>query len=550
MLLKISNLTTILGSKELFDELSFVLNEGEKVGFIGRNGLGKTSLLRILAGEYLEYTGDIEFQKSIRIVMTRQEHFFSREVTPLDYVLDNIPRYREIKSIINDYIAQNSDISLELYCDALQEFNDLEYFSIEDRVIQSLADFELDIERILSPISSLSGGEKRFVELVRVMYSGADLALIDEPTNHMDYIGKERFIKWLNTYKKTVIVVTHDRDVLKSVSRIIELKDKKLLSFNGDYDSYIKQNSLSNVSSIAQYEIDLKNIEKAKKQMLNARSQKMEAKSDDGRTAARIREERFKREYEILLSSLKKPSLWIDQESLSEVSTKVTESYHKYKEKNIAIVQRSETGHKKLLIEAKNLSLGYEKPVFDKVNFQLYFGDKLFIKGRNGAGKSTLVKKIISLVNDFEVSSKIFAGDIKLGKDLKIGVYEQEISKEYLEKTLEEAIKDLYYALNIPFNNEKLNIILKRYLFDPQLDSRLRISQLSGGQKARFQLIKMFLNNPNILILDEPTNHLDLPSIEELEKSLQDFHGGIIYISHDSYFVNNLGGSILEIKAD
>lgn len=550
MLVKLANLSKSIGGKDLFEDLSFVINEGEKVGMIGRNGTGKTSIFRIISGEDDEYDGQVEIRKGVRIVLTKQEHHFLENISALDYVLDSIPKFRELQTKITLYEKEGEEkVSLEDYCDALNDFSILDYYSIESRVIQSFSGFQLDEEKILRPLQDLSGGEKRFVELIKVMYSDADLALIDEPTNHMDYIGKEQFIKWLQEIDKTIIVITHDRDVLKFVDKVIEIKDRRAYTYNGNYDDYIKQNNANNVANIKQYENDIRALKKAERQMKYAQLRKHAAKVTKSRTSARIREERFTKQFEKLNDELKKPSLWIDKQSLDSVSTKVVGSYSKYKEQNINIRGTNSDGVKKLLVNVKNLSLGYDKPLFKEVSFDIHTGDTILIKGRNGAGKSSLLKTIISMSKNESAGTIIFRGELKLSSTLKIGIYEQEIDKKYLSLTLSQAITNLHSENGIELGHQKLINLLKSYLFDPEVDGKLTMDKLSGGQKARFQLIKMFINQPNLLILDEPTNHLDLPSIEELETALQKYSGGIIYVSHDTYFIDSIGGKTIEIKS-
>lgn len=566
MLLRVSNIHKSIGLKDLFDGLSFNVEKGERVALIGRNGLGKTTLFRMLTGEDKEYSGEIEFLKNISVIMTRQEHFLHQDVTPVDYILNDVPEYRDLQYAIREYEEnQSADVeAITKYSDAVMKFSELGYYSIEDQIVQSLNDFEIDIEMALGSFNSLSGGQKRFVELVRVMFSGADIALIDEPTNHMDYVGKDAFIKWLGDTEQTIFVITHDRDVLKKVDRILELKDKNVVSFSGNYDDFIRRNNESTSAQINHYELDLKRIDTSKKQMLLARTQKMTAKSNKARTAALIRERRFQREFEKLNENLEKPSFWIDQESIETIDKEVVEKYEKYKEKNITVrATGSAEKHKKLLMKMDRLSIGYGYPLFSNLSFELYNYDRMFIKGRNGAGKSTLVKTIIRLMDEFiekeygknprtkekfnTSSANIYFGDYKFSPKISYGVYEQEVDPKYLEMSLSEAIFTVYNEQDIPINAQGVKNLMGQYLFDPQLDANLTFKNLSGGQKARFQIIKMLSNKPNLLILDEPTNHLDLPSIEELENALQNFSGAIIYITHDTYLVQKLGGRIVEI---
>jgi ATPase subunit of ABC transporter with duplicated ATPase domains len=182
------------------------------------------------------------------------------------------------------------------------------------------------------------------------------------------------------------------------------------------------------------------------------------------------------------------------------------------------------------------------------VSFDLAVGERLQIKGRNGLGKSTLVKAILAVAAGQRIPSAVYSGDIGVGAKTVIGVYEQEIAESYLKLPLGPAIRRVYDEAGIPINDQKVRQILADYLFDPQNDGRLDIERLSGGQKARFQLIKMLCANPNLLVLDEPTNHLDLPSIEELERALTKYRGAILYISHDSYFAAAVGGDLLELE--
>jgi ATP-binding cassette, subfamily F, member 3 len=558
VLLNVTNLHKSIGLKDLFENLSFMIEEGEKVALIGRNGLGKSTLFKMLTGEDTEFQGNLEFRKNARVILTRQEHFLHHDITPLEYILEDVPEYRELQAAIRDYEeSQTADMDkIQIYTDAVMRFSELDYYTVEDRIIESLHDLEIEIDRAMAPMATLSGGEKRFVELVRVMYSGADIALIDEPTNHMDYVGKAAFVKWLQETNQTIFVVTHDRDVLNEVDRILELKDKKIYEFNGNYDSYLRQNAEGTAIAVRDYESSLKKVDQLNKKIMKQGITKEET----------IRKKRFQRELD-RISGVEKPSFWIDEDSIQSVDKGVLEKYEKYKEKNI-VVSKSGSGeaHKKLLMKATGLSIGYETPLFSGLNFELYNYDRIFIRGRNGAGKSTLVKTLIKLMLEqlsaeavangkrkkpdgeySKVVSKVFNGDYKFSPSIKLGVYEQEVNQKYLNMSLSDAIFTVYNEQDLPVSAQRVKDLMGQYLFDPQLDADLTFKNLSGGQKARFQIIKMLSNNPNLLILDEPTNHLDLPSIEELERSLSSFTGAIMYITHDTYLVEKLGGKVIEI---
>ena len=541
MLMKLENISKTIGAKKLYDHLDLLIQPGEKVGLIGRNGIGKTTLLGIMDSSDKEFGGTIERQRGIVIASTAQEHHGLGDQLVLDYILENLPEYGGLKKVIDHHPEiMGDDMKLiEEYTESLARFGELDYYDIEERAKTELEAFGLSEKHWLGPIARLSGGQKRFVELVKVTLSQAHLALIDEPTNHMDYVAKAAFIEWMRGYDQAVVVITHDRDVLAEVDRIVEIKDHMSVAYKGNYDAYLKQNSQSTQSGVEQYEVAQRTLENLKKQLVAVRAKK--AGSSKNPNPFTPMERRLTKEYDELLANTKKPTFWIDKESMSEVRGKTAERYDKYKAKNIRLGVGGDHADRKLM-KVKDLSLGYDVPLFSDINFEMAVGDRLELHGRNGAGKSTLVKSILKTALGSTMDSKVFDGVIDLDKKITIGVYEQEIDERFLGMQLGDAIAQIHHENNVSVNDQRVRQILSDYLFDPTLDNKLEIRYLSGGQKARFQLIAMLCHNPNLLILDEPTNHLDLPSIEELEKALGDYNGAILYISHDSFFIKNIGG--------
>jgi len=212
MILNVSKLNKFIGSKELFEDLNFVINENEKVALIGKNGSGKTTLFRILDGEEKEYQGLVEYRTGLKIILTKQEHFLDNSISALDYILNDLPEYIELKEVLSKYElhGEGSDISLEEYCDAVNVFGEKGYYDIESEILITLEEFQIPESRARSPMKGLSGGEKRFVEIVRIMYSECDLALLDEPTNHLDLPSIEELENVLNNFKGGIIYVSHD----------------------------------------------------------------------------------------------------------------------------------------------------------------------------------------------------------------------------------------------------------------------------------------------------------------------------------------------------
>lgn len=547
MILQADILEKTMGSKLLLKDLSLTLQEDQKIAIIGRNGVGKSTLIGLLDGSDDEFIGSVRPKKGAVIISTRQEHAEVGEMSVLEYILSELPEYSKLKHTIETYpeLDNPDETQLNEYSEALERFGQLDYYRAEDKVLQELEKYQLDVEVAGRSLKSLSGGQKRFVELVKVAESHADLALIDEPTNHMDYVAKAEFITWLAAAKCAVVMVSHDRDVLAEVDMIIEIKDHKADIFNGNYDAYLKQNSHSTLQGIDQYEIQLKTLANLKKQLQEANRKKASTSKNPNPFIPIIR--RFEKEIAELEKTLIKPSFWIDQDSMEGQQKKVVEKYDKFKAQNIRVKTEESAKHFQTLLGVHDLSLGYDKPLFEGISFGLSTGDRVEIRGRNGAGKSTLVKAILDYADGKELQCISFAGHIETFAALNVGYYEQEISTKLLSMSLADAITEVYHNAGKDINQEKLMGIARGYLFEPERDLNLTLKKLSGGQKARLQLIKMLASDPNLLILDEPTNHLDLPSIEELEKALFNYSGAILYVSHDNYFRDKLKGEIIQI---
>jgi ATPase subunit of ABC transporter with duplicated ATPase domains len=434
------------------------------------------------------------------------------------------------------------------YSDALQEFSDLGYYSIENSLAKYFSAYQLDESLMDNKFSSLSGGQKRLVELIAIQIAEPHVAFLDEPTNHMDYVGKAAFVQWLKNTKSAVLVISHDRDVLGVVDRIVELKDMKAYSYKGNYDDYLYQNSSKTSNAINEYEITEKRIKNINEQIEYARARAPGFKGKAGKNPWVVMREKLERELATIMETHNKPSFWIDSESSKNLSTKASDSYHKYKAKNIYMKgQKAEHGNSSL-VKISDLSLGYnEKPLFENCNFSISTDDRLHIVGRNGAGKTTLVKAILDTVKNKKPDTLIGPGVIEISSALRLSTYEQEIGPELLDFTLYDAIEEILANKQQPTNEQSILRLMDNYLFSPANDRDVKVSDLSGGQKARLQLIRMLAGKPNLLILDEPTNHLDLPSIEELENHLKSYNGAILYITHDSYFSKAIGGNQLNL---
>jgi ATPase subunit of ABC transporter with duplicated ATPase domains len=533
------------GSKILMTGIRFSIGDSEKVGLIGRNGVGKSTLFGILTGNDHDFTGEIIFKRGTVVVSTAQEHHDMGETTVLQYILAGLPEYAKLSHIIETYPnTMGDDMKLiHEYTQALNRFDDKGFYQIEEQIERELDNFQLP-HVAHRKLNTLSGGEKRLVEVVKIMHSDADLALVDEPTNHMDYIAKDQYIEWMKTAREAMLVITHDRDVLNEVDRIVELKDGYCVSYKGNYSSYLKQNAVSTGSQMNDFEMVEKRISNLKEKISDY--QRLKEKSRNPATIQRFKRLEEKSRKELAeLQKIEKPTFWIDKESAQNLNYKIAAQYDKFKTRNIRMnLHSDESRSKHVLISARDLSLGFGKPLFEGINIDLREGEALELRGRNGAGKTTLIKELLG--NKVGEIIK-FNGEISLDPHVRVGIYEQEISPSYFDLPLDLAIERIYLDRNLSISTTKIRSLMSDYLFT-ESDIKTPVHLLSGGQKARFQLIAMLSNNPQLLVLDEPTNHLDLPSIEELETALNKYTGAILYVSHDGYFRLAMGGEVIQIS--
>jgi len=540
------------GDKTLMKDVKFSVDDGEKVGVVGRNGVGKSTLFGILSGKDTDYTGEVIFRRGITVATTAQEHHGLGEQTVMSYILGGLPEYSKLKKIIDEYPLTMGDNmrKIEEYTQALERFDQKGFYQVEEKIERELSNFQLDGYGDRK-ISSLSGGQKRLVEIVKIMHSEAHLALIDEPTNHMDYVAKQQFIDWMNSQPhQAMLIITHDRDVLGQVDRIVEIKDGQAVSYRGNYDAYLKQNAQATTAGMNNFEQIEKRIVNLKQKVLDY--QRLKEKSRNPGTIQKFKrlENEARAELEEL-SEMEKPTFWIDKESVGQLDYKSAERYGKFKSRNIRLSMKDASSRSQhVLVRAENVAVGIgERILFEDVNIDLREGEAIEIRGRNGAGKTTLIRMILASGKSFDGGPVLYSGDIFLDPQVRIGVYEQEIDERYLSDPLEKAIEKLYMSRDLSISDTKIRQLLADYLFT-DADRMTPLARLSGGQKARFQIIAMLANDPQLLILDEPTNHLDLPSIEELETALVKYSGAILYVSHDNYFREKLGGKVVQIGAE
>ncbi|WP_088041377.1 ribosomal protection-like ABC-F family protein [Bacillus sp. EAC] len=512
----IDKISKMFGGNSLFTELSFQINQGSRVGLVGANGSGKTSIFKLLTGVESPDSGSIHFKKGLKIGYLAQIPLFSDEMTSRDVLLTVFEELRKIESEMKllemDMMSTVDEGTLN---QMLSNYGALqEKFSINggyemEASLSKIANGLGIVDLLPKQFSSLSGGEKTKVGLGIVLLQQPDLLLLDEPTNHLDLSA----IEWLGTYLKeyegTIIVISHDRYFLDDVvNQILELEDGEITVYHTNYSQFVIQKEERLLKEFQAYEEQQKKIQKMKETIKRLREWANQANPPNAglHRRARSMEKALER-----IERLKRPVL---------------------QKKKMAFQLEGSGRSGKDVIIAENLSKSFDdKTLFQQINFSLYYGDRAVIIGNNGTGKSTLLKMILG-------KTSIDEGKLKLGSNIKVGYLSQHYEAIQQENTVIEEFRE---EVHVP-EGEARNI-LAGFLFYGYMVYR-KVSQLSGGERMRLRLAQLMYQDINLLIVDEPTNHLDIESREVLEDALEKFKGTILSVSHDRYFINKLFSKI------
>ncbi len=512
IIISCENIKLSFGVEMLLDGVSFALNEGDKLGIVGVNGAGKTSLFRIISGEYKPDSGDIYISKDKTIGMLGQSLNFVSDNTLLSEMtgifFELIAMQAELEKMREEIDGGNIALSAR-YADLHDKFTREGGFEYLGRCKGMLKRLGFSEQFWDLKINSLSGGQKTRVALARLLLCEPDILMLDEPTNHLDIDTLFWLEEYLKSYRKTVIVISHDRYFLDNVTnKILEIEYKKGILYKGNYTSYKNQKESNREIQQKHYELQQREIERIEKMIEQQRRWGQERNF----ITIKSKEKQLEK-----IERIEKP-----KDDPEGIKFKFNSS--------------GESGNDVLII--KNLSKGYPgKPLFFDLNILIKKYDHVFIFGNNGCGKSTLLKIITGM-------TECDAGTIELGYNVKIGYYDQENQELDDEKLVIDELWDTYDKMT------QTQIRKALALFNFKGDDILKkVGVLSGGEKARLTLTKLILSSMNLLILDEPTNHLDINSREVLEKALLEFEGTIIAVSHDRYFINKLSTRILAFNA-
>ena len=516
IVLSCNNLNKSFGIDSILENVNFTVNEYDKIGIIGVNGTGKTTLFKIISGIYGYDSGDIYTSKDCEIGYLEQNTNFHSENTILEEVLEvfkdviEMEKYlRDLEHKISEESSNTNSTTLEKlmneYSNKLEAFSDMNGYGYKSEAKGVLKGLGFNDEDMDKPISILSGGEKTRVLLGKLLLKKPTLLLLDEPTHHLDSEAIEWLEVFLKQYKGTVILISHDRYFLDQVvNRIFEIHNKKLKTYNGNYSDFIKASSIEKELELKKFEDQQKDIKKQEESIERLKA--------------------FGREKHLKRARSK-------EKALAKVD--VLDKPEAYRKKAKIEFNPSVTSGNDVL-QLRDISMGYgERILFKDLNLDIYRGEKVALIGANGIGKSTLFKIIMNEITPL-------SGDIKFGTNVNVSYFHQEQKTLNLDNT----IIDEIWEDNKQLTQTSLRTMLGAFLFEGE-EVFKKISTLSGGERARVAILKLILSNANLLLLDEPTNHLDIDSKEVLEEALSSYTGTIFTISHDRYFLNTVVDKVL-----
>lgn len=506
MQLKAENITKTLGGNTIFTNLSFEVNTGERVAIVGRNGCGKTTLFKVLAGIESLDEGRIVKAKGQTIGYLHQIPNF-KEIKVFDVLSQAFTKLHEMKerlSALEQKMAIDlSDKVLAQYGEVLEQYQVAGGYEIEAK-IASIANGLKLTSLLEQSFDALSGGEKTKVMLAQILLKQPDILLLDEPTNHLDLAAIEWLEDYLHYFKGTVIVISHDRTFLnRIVQKVVEIEDGEIWVSKGNYDQYIQNKEAKIAQQFAQYQEQQKKIQKIKEAIRRLRQWANEASPPN-------------------------PDLYRKAKAMEKMLARIELVKKPKTERQMNLQLTSEERSGKEVFSLRNVSHGFEHDfLFMDVNLPVLYKDRLAIVGNNGTGKSTLLKILLGELQPLD-------GEVQQGSNLKIGYLAQQFNQFNGKERLIDAFRH-----EVSLTEYDARHLLAQFLFYGH-DVFKKVEQLSGGEKMRLRLAQLMVQRCNVLVLDEPTNHLDIEAREALEEALEKFDGTILAISHDRYFLQKL----------
>lgn len=511
MLLRLDNVYKSFGGTEVLCGVTFQVNPGDKIGLVGRNGAGKTTVFRLVCGEESADKGEIITARGLRIGLLGQHIEFSADETVHTAALSAFAEVRQLEAELRrlevEMERDHSTEILERYADLQSRFERADGFSYTARAESVLLGLGFERDLWQKPVSELSGGQRNRLAMARLLLSGADLLLLDEPTNHLDVAAVEWLEEFLQEFNGTYIVISHDRYFLdRTVNRVIEIESGKASIYRGNYSDFIEGREIRREQQRRAYE---------NQQALIAKTEEFIRRNIEGQKTkqAKSRRNMLERMQRVEAVGSDKPAA-------------------RFTLKNVA-----RSGNNVLTVEGLRIGYG-NKILADGLDFVLHRGEAIGIIGGNGTGKTTFLRTILGEVSPL-------AGEFRWGTKVDIGYFAQHLDDLSAGNDI---ISELRRVAPMAENGD-LRSFLAGFLFFGD-DVYKQVGDLSGGEKSRLALAKLIYSRKNVLILDEPTNHLDIPAREALEAALSSYDGTLIIVSHDRYFLDAIVDRILLFGED
>ena len=513
IVLSVNGLTKSFLSENILENVTFSISDRDKVGIVGDNGSGKTTLFNLLIKDLSADSGDINFAKNINPSILKQNISYTSDKSVYEECLEVFEKIILLEKEIRELEIEmgNKDLSEEEIRKLFDIYESKRYYFEENNgysynskirgVLFGLGFLEQDFSK---SVNNLSGGQKSRLHLAKILLKPSNLILLDEPTNHLDIESIQFLESYLREYRGSCLIISHDRYFLNAVcNKIFSIENKKLKSFNCGYDEYISRREKD-------FEVNRHLYEKQQKEI--SRQKEIIQRFENYGNNRFIKQASSRRKLLDKMDLIENPEIYKNSMKLK-------------------LVPEVESGKDVLTIS--DLSMGFnDKILFDDINLNVYKGDKIGLVGKNGVGKTTLFKIIC---NNLEA----IKGKCDLGARVSIGYYDQEQKTLRNQNTVMDEFWDAYPKMN---NFEVRSHLAKFNFFDEDLFKS--VGELSGGERARLELLKLMLSKSNFLLLDEPTNHLDIESKEVLENAIVDYSGTVLIISHDRYFLNKVVNKI------